>query len=726
MRALSHLDVDEEITEQVGQWRVWARRPGYEPVDVTWVRGTPTTIGEMTWGDPYGPLSATLTFPSLTMWDALGRGELWWAAEMVDFDIVWDGPVPVGYPYPSYRWEGYSMPIEFEGGVQLELIGAVLQLDNYLGKPEYPTQPFPYEVAIRRCWRDKPDLRLKPLKIEWPSWWSKTYQPKAGELAPYIPTGVAKGQKWTGLVTRETGSWDPLLTSYIQTLLSSMYTDRGRWTLDLDPGRVPVLRHREFLYDNAAATIVIDPLQPGVKPSLREDWTQSANVYYGQAKSLSGEAYSGLQMTGDGRPASYRPLAALRQVHPVTDRNTWLQQHRMRKESMLQLQDGLAADEAFKVGANHLQHFAEPGLTGTIVISSDVRLANGSPMHRALIRAGMSMQLPGFRGVEDGVLLHVVSASFDPGSGATTVQVDSKYRDRLTMDEVRLRGRDALAIPRMLIGGRYQPALPDRLFPWNYAEGSGYIPSSPTHSARRLFEDMPAGIEFPWTAWTTQRPPRSASWKNSYIRIGPKSANADKNWAAAPNRGAGFYGFPIRMAQAGQVRLLQLGAYDRDGNVLAVPFHFSLYYQRDVNVQSMPKIPAGKVPANSGYAVGQHHPFFSQAWETYNLNGSLVGTEVPVAVQSAGLIRGWGNSEMRGGHWPGNSAAGDPATGLLVDEEVWDFNLVGPTPHINQYAKGDVSPYAGYLYCMIYCDAQEDQEVFFLGRMYRVEPGSSV
>ena len=30
----------------------------------------------------------------------------------------------------------------------------------------------------------------------------------------------------------------------------------------------------------------------------------------------------------------------------------------------------------------------------------------------------------------------------------------------------------------------------------------------------------------------------------------------------------------------------------------------------------------------------------------------------------------------------------------------------------------------GNLYAMIYCDGQNDQPVYFLGRMFRVEPGT--
>lgn len=729
---MTALTATPEVSVDAGRWRIWARRPGFEPVEVTWVRDVPTQVTEFSFTDPYGPQSATLLFPAVTMYDRLGVDELFWLAPEVDFDIEWSGPLPAGYPLERWVWEGYSLPFEYEQDqMSISLVGALLQMDDVLAKPEYASQPMPYEVAIARCWRDRVDLRIQDLQIQWPTWWSTVYTPVAKQLGSLTPTGVPPGAKWTGLLTRETGSWDKTLTSYIQSMLATMYTARGRWTLDLLPDRRPVLLHRDFRYETDAATVVISPTQPGITPRLSEDWSQSANVWYGQAKSVSGEAYSGMQVIGDGQRTVYRPLAAMRQVHPVSDRNTWLEQHRMRREQLLQVPDGLQADELIQVGVNHLQASSDPGLTGTIELKSDPRLLGGALIPRHLIRAGMTVQLPYFKGQPEGVLLHVTEVRYEAAEETMMLTVDSKYRDKITVEEVRRRGADALNVPRMLITGRTQPLLPDNLMPWNYADGSGYIPSSPTYNARRLFEDMPREIEFPYQEWTTQRPPRSASWRTCYIPIGPRDANkADNNWAYVGNRsgaGAGYqarFGFPVRMAQAGSIRSVQLAAYNADGEVMRVPFHFSIYYQRDVNVASMPKIPAGKIPFGTSFHTGDHYPFFDGAWDTYSELGVQRGIEVPVSVATAGLIRGWGSHKVPAGYWPGYAPSGDVPTGLLVDEDVWEFNTVGQTPHINPYAYNDVSVYAGYLYVMVYCDRQIDEPVYFMGRMFRVEPGS--
>lgn len=732
-----------------GEWEVWAYPAGHSPVNITWVREVPTGLASWQRSDPFGPVSAEITFAAVSIFDRPGSGELFWLTPHVDIDIVWVGALPAGYPYSSFRWEGFAEGFDYSGGgLKLTLKGAAYQLDGHLAKPEYPQAPYPYEYAIARQWHNKVDLRLSPLQVLWPAWWDTTYVPEPKAPAHRIPMGVTQGEKWTGLVTRRTGSWEPVLTSYIQTLLSGMYTARGRWTLDLQPGRRPALLHRDFKYEPDSLTLVLDAGSPGVALQLSQDWSQSLNCVYGQGSSLQGTGYSGMQVTNDGAVTVYKPLAALRQVEPITDANGWLEPKRMRKEVNLTLPEGLTLAQARRVGQAHLAHFADPGLTGTITLTADVRLggASGDLFARSLIVEGMSVQLRGVHGVENGVMLHIVSVDVNNDSGAVTLSVDSKFRDALTLDEVKTRGRDALNVVRQLIGNLYEPPIPDQLVPWNYAEGSGYIPSSEKKSAQRLFEGMPAELEFPYESWTQDHPPRSAAWKDCYVRIGPASGtDADKNWAINPSRdatqGSGHgYGFPIRMAQAGQVRLLQLAAYDKDGNVKEVPFHFSLYYSSGVNVQSMPRIPADQSgrwgPAAVGGAGGflvdathlPHYPFHDNAWERFFATGVARGPDVVVSVDTAGLVRGWGTGPAKAGYWPASSADGAP-TGLLLDEKPFEFSPF-TDPHAVNYTnplstiQKSVAP--GFLYGMIYCDAQGDEDVYFAGRMFRVEPGSTV
>ena len=513
--------VDQVASTAGGRWRVWARPPGGARREVTYVRGLPVVIDTMSESDPFGWESANIGLPMVWVFDHVGVGDLDWLVAGADVDIVWEGALPAGYPYSGFAWEGYLTSFEYSNSLTVSLVGAMRQLDNYLAKPEFPGRPIPYEWAIKHSFSGKPDLRLASLDIEWPTWWTTRYQAPDKRTPQFLtPIGVVPGERWTGLVTRSTGTWDATLTSYLQTLLASMYTDRGRWTIDLDRNRKPVLRHRDYQLAPSAAVVTVDLVDPGVSTTLSVDHSQSLNVVYGQAKSRQGDAYTGMQVSADGLSTTYLPLAALRQVQPVEDTNGWLETQRMRKEVMIEVQPGLTTSQAKTVGNAHLQRFADPGVTGTVTLVSDPRLG-GEFMPRHLMRAGMTIQLRGLFGSSEGMLLHVSQVSHSLSAGSVSLTVDSKYRDQLTVSEVRERGRDAMAINRSLIGGQYQLPVPDQLLPWNYAEGSGYIPSGPSYSSNRMFEGMPADITFPWEEWTTQRPPGDPAWTNSYIEIGP-------------------------------------------------------------------------------------------------------------------------------------------------------------------------------------------------------------
>lgn len=727
----------------VGGWRVIAKPAYGAAVNLTTFRGAPASVGANTFTDPFGAEMLSLTFEEVGLFDLLGFGDLDWAVADTNIDLVWDGPLPDSYPFgfhkmvagemvwvPTFRWEGYITTFgRSDEGLTVQCKGGMFQLDNFKAKPEYTSRPLPYEWAIARHFIRRPSLRTSPLSIEWPDWWSLVYE-AGGPVPSYlIPAGVRHGEKWSGLTTRTTGQWDPVLTSYIQTLLMGMQTERGRWSMELDPYRRPRLYHRDYATTPGPGVVTIDPLSPGVKIDIKEDWENSLTTVFGQGTSLAGVAYSGMQVSANGAETSYQPLAARRQVYPDSKDNGFLDSQVMARETLLQMQEGLSADDGRIVARAHLNRFSDPGQVGTITLEADV-LLDGQVLSRHLVRAGMPVHVPMILGRPEGVTFHVTKSSSNPQDGTVTLTVDSKTRDALTVEQVRLRGRDALSVTRMLVAGQYQPPIPDAVFPWNYAEGSGFVPSSPSTSAVKLFEGMPDDVSFPWTEWTTQRPPNSARWSSSYVRLGPASpSSANDNWAVQNTAAGTAMGIPIRMAQAGQIRLLQIAAYDAAGNVLKVPFHVSFYAVSSVNVNSMPLIPAEQAALFAPYAVGQHYPFVKDGFERYKDDGTLVSPEIPQPVQSAGLLRAYGTYYEKAGYWPGSYAQGDPATGLLVDASTWAFDLTGVgDAQFDPYSaeRNLTNPKAGNVYAMIYCDAQADQEVFFLGRMYRSEPGSGV
>lgn len=725
----------EHDTAVAGHWRLTVRRPGRPPVNVTTFRDLPMKIESYSFSDPFGPGEMSVTIPSVSPFEARGVGELDWAVRGADVDLTWIGALPAAYPVghrtnagvvtPSFRWEGYlsTFGISKNGGLQLQCKGAMLQLDNWLAKPEYTARPLPYEWAMQRQFLGKPALRLMPMRVIWPSWWSKSYVPVAKAPSWMIPAGVSSGQKWSGLLTRETGSWDPVLTSYIQAMLASMYTERGRFTLMLDTHRQPVLYHVDFISSPSSGTVEVNPVAPGVDFSFSEDWEQSLTDVFAQGTSLAGVSYSGMQVSSDGTTTYYQPAAALRQTYPPNSRNGWFDADIMPKEVMLQMQAGLDAEDAALVARGHLARFSEPGMTGSVTLTSDP-LMGLEPISRFLIRAGMPIHLPGINGT--GILGHITQSNCNFEEGSVELTVDTKFRDALTVQEVRTRGRDALSVSRQLVAGQYQPPVPDQLFPWSYAEGSGYIPSNSTHSAVPLFNGMPQLTPFPWTDWIKSRPPKDRRWASSYIRIGPVSSNANNNWATQNSPWGTAMGVPIRMGQSGTIRLLQIAAFDRDGNVMRVPFHVGFYYVGSVNVLTMPAIPVEQAASFPPYKAGQRYPFVKDAFETTLRDGTRNNRNDPTAYESAGPVRIYGTFDEKAGYWPGSYAQGDAATGLLVDETQWSWDVTSVGDALwDPYSleRNLSSPKVGSIYAMIFCEAQKTQEVFFAGRMFRVEPG---
>jgi|GEM_PF-6743626 len=711
-----------------GYWRVlvypYGTR-GSTPLDVTFVRGAPTLVDSLGTSDPFGPTTAALTFTAITVLDRLGAGDIAWCGPETDVDICWFLP---DQEEPVYRWEGYFASFEqsssgAESSLSVTCRGAMFQVDNWLAKPEYVYQPIPYEVAIARTFAQVADSRLAALSVEWPDWWAKKFALTDYTNQPlYLrPVGVEDGANWSGYLTRSTGSFDPGLTSYIQGLLANMHTEFGQFTVMLDQGRRPVLRHRNRTNKPDENTLVIDALQPGVTLGFSRDFTQQLNVVYGQGKSINGSTFSGMKVSADGTRIQYEPYAYRREVYP-TDMNDWYDRSIMRKEVSLSFFEGVSEAEARQISRSHLQRFADPGATGSISLSTDALTTTGYlPWY--LIRAGMTVQVKGLFGIPEGVFFHVTEATV--GQDSVELTVDSKFRDQLTVQEVRMRTRDSLAPIRLLTVGQYKPNIPDMLFPWSYSDGSGFMPKA----AKDLFSGMPSSVGYPWTDWTRQRPPSDPKWSSCYVRIGPASDNADENWASARQSLSDFQPIPIRMSQSGEASLVQVAAFDRNGNILKVPFHVSFYKTNGTSYTSMPMLTMDEAAQFPPYKAGQHYPFFKQAWEEFTPEGQKVNTETVQAVPTAQLLAGYGNFYEKAGFWPSSSAvpSAEP-TGLFSDSSGFSWDLTdavyGVDPQRSQQ-ENLADPNRADIQAMIYCDAQGTQEVFFLARIFRKEPGTA-
>lgn len=720
--------------QPVGYFRIFARPPGGERVEITFFRDVPTKVTSLSTTDPFGDSGATLSFPQITIWDRPGSGDLSWLVPYTDIDIVWQNTPEFDY---QWTWEGFSIDeslvLDSTGSsLTLECRGALLQADNYLAAPYYPQRPVPYEILIREALSPakRPGLRTKELKMEFPADWH-TVVPVFNE-PDYMwflkPWGVTAGQQWTGLTTRSTGAWDPVLSGYVQGLLSVMFDEGGaQWTIRKDIGRKPAMFLRKPPLKSDSNMLVVTLGTPGVEITLSRDFTQSANVIYGQGTDAAGVAFSGMEINNTGDQTYFTPFSAARTVYP-TSSNPNYNPNIARKETLLRFPDGMDELAARQLSNAQLMRFADPGYTGQITLKVDPVLNTGVTFPRLLIQAGRSILVKGIRGDTSGVQFHITEASINVDEGSVQLTIDSKYRDQLTVDEVRARTRDALTPLRSLQTGKYSNTVQDLLKPWSYADGSGMIPEG---SKEFFTKKLPDTAAFPWTDWTVQFPPKNPAYSKYYIKI-PKAdlTNAANNWSGDTANGIFKAAIAVKMAQSGTIRLSQIAAYDKDGHLLPVHFHASVYNNSGVSPRDMPRIPTGTVkivkPTGATFPAGQPNPFFEGAWEKIRPDGSETDDPGVLFPDSAGFVMGWGNYYELAGYSPGLASRGAPKTGKLEDEQPWSFDT-SSMPGFDKYnpANNVNNAGAGVMYVMIYCDAQELQDVYFLGRFFRQEPGTS-
>lgn len=721
--------------QAVGYFRIYARPPGGDREEITFFRGAPTQIDMLETSDPFGDSSAALSFPQITIWDRPGSGDLKWLVPYTDIDIVWQNAD--GYNF-DWTWEGFSIDESLalsasDSGLSLECRGALHQADNYLAAPYYPQRPVPYEILIREALSPakRPGLRTKELAVEFPTGWNTTVpvfnQPDAFWFLK--PWGVTTGQQWTGLTSRSTGSWDPVLTGYVQGLLSVMFDEGGsQWTIRKDVGRKPTLFLRRIPSRDDPNMLVVELGTPGVEITISRDFTQSANVIYGQGTDAAGVAFSGMEINNLGDQTYFTPFSAARTVYP-TSSNPSYNPNISRKETLLRFPDGMDEVAAKQLANAQLARFADPGYTGTMTLKVDPYLVeNGQTFPRLLVQAGRSILVKGIRGDSTGVQFHITQATVSVQEGSITLTIDSKYRDQLTVSEVQARTRDALTPLRSLQTGKYSNTVQDLLKPWSYTDGSGMVPEGSKEFFTKLIPDTAA---FPWVEWTKKYPPKNPAYSKFYLKI-PKAnlTNSANNWAGDTTNGVFKAALPIKMSQSGTIRLSQLAAYDQDGNVLPVYFHASIYNNSGVSPRDMPRIPTGTVkivkPATATFPAGQPNPFFEGAWEKIQPNGAETSDPGVTFPESAGFVMGWGNYYELAGYSPGLSSRGAPVSGKLEDEQPWSFDT-SSMPGFDKYnpANNVNNAGAGVMYIMIYCDAQATQDVYFLGRLFRQEPGTA-
>lgn len=739
---MKSLTATPSAAESLGYFRVFAKPPGGTRREITIFREAPVMLANASFADPFTHQTAALKLPQVTVFDNPGTGDLDWLVPDADIDIVWQNTGPYTY---TWSWEGYVASYDFsisgsESGYSVDLKGALYGLDDYLAIPSFPKRPIPYEILIAKAFdQASHPAHLGQFRVLFPTWWTQKV-PEFNDpqyLSFLKPWGVATGQPWTGFTSRSTGSWEPLLTGHVQSLLTVMFAEGGaQWSVRNRGQRRPELYLREIPDEESPGIIEINLGAPGVEFSGSRDFSQRANVIYGQGIDEAGIHYSGMTITPDGKTTGYQPFAYAPQVWPRVG-NARYSSTTKAKEVMIRFQDGVDQLTAAKIAQGQYQRFSEPGIVGSVTLTADVRYADGYLCPRMLITAGKTIRIKGLFGLQEGVLAHITSVNADFGSLSVTLDFDTKYRDHLTVEEVKARTRDALTPLRKLQVGKFANIVQDMVLPWSYTEGSGCLPLG----AKEFFnEKLPKDAVFPYQTWTQAHPPSNPAYAPYYVRINPVDVNdSSKNWAGVARDGRVAMSIPIRMAQKGTIRRTQIAAYDKNGNVLPVRFHVSVYGNPTVaGPDAMPRFtaPPANDPAGAGqkflhpynvatnYAEGQANPFFEQAWEEVQPDGSAFESDLHLPDAGAELQVGWGNYYEPAGYSPGRFSRGAARTGMLVEEEEWSWDLTG-TLDLIEPEKNAQEEYAGMLSVMIFCDEQGPEPVYFMGRFFRTDPGTS-
>lgn len=642
-----------------------------ESVDVTFVRGAATTVTNLSTTDPFGPAAATLVFTSVTLLDTPGVGDLSWLVPEANVDICWMKPQTPGVASTDadvlYRWEGYFVSFEYgeeDAGSTLTVVcnGAMKQMDNYLAYPEHLTQPISYEYAIERQFNkiNRPDSRLKnciPFKetaltdpdfaflgnnpdnifnaASYENFNSKDAIYTKTMSKYYKPINLNDGDIWTGLLTRSTGNFEPVLTNYIQNLLESMQTPTGSFSLLLASGRQPYFKHRTRLTSPAEDTLVVDVLWPGVKISVTQDFTQKANVVYGTGKALNGDTFTNIVFDANGSRSYYEPFAAKAENYPRVDSNPAFNKDKMSKEISLNFWAGLNTVDAKLVAQKHLELFSEPGITAQLTLNVDPKLQDGTGVARQTITAGSTVLVKGLFGNQQGILFHVTEQSYSGSDNTVTLTLDSKYRSQLTVQEVRMRGKDSLVLSRLLGVGQFKPNIDDLLFPWSYEQGSGFVPLG----SKYLWDSANAANiavgDFPWTNLTTTFPPKlfnpsDTDDNNAFYAslTGPADTkNADNNWTSA---------IPVMFASAGSIASVRFVAVKADGTPYKVPFHVSLWYESSDGASGLSSFATPRIPEpQTSVALMK-----SATAKTKNTTGNLSGVMTLSNVENTGFAAG--------------------------------------------------------------------------------------
>ena len=444
------------VTRQdAGYWQVVI-----DGQDVTYFRDVPVEVVDFGSADPFGDTTATLRFPQITPFEALGTGALDWLRDFVTVEIYL---VPTDYPTSPKRvlYEGEVASYD-DSSTDLGVVclGALYEVDLGLALPHYYREPKTAEKQLRwlfapYSWR-RLHLRTRSMRFAFPPGWTRTDD--AGDL-------------WTGFWRHEAESWERPVTGLAAEYLAGMIeTDGTQWTILHAPGRKPILQQR----DTTTVDYTVTCGAHGVTHDLRDDATQRVNVYFGEGTDRAGTTWRNMHPLSEWveyQPVAIELEASARMPDSVgtdPEPNPDYDPSIVRVEQHIAFGSGIGLDTAQAVAARQIARNSDGAWAGSITLEADPEEAS-----RFTIRGGDNILLKNHRGTDR--LLHVASVRHTPQS--STLTVDTAGRDYLTVEKLIARRREASVSPaRRLAYGTESTTTDDTRAPWDDYAAAGHIP----------------------------------------------------------------------------------------------------------------------------------------------------------------------------------------------------------------------------------------------------------
>src|SRR5690606_31442858 len=181
---------------------------------------------------------------------------------------------------------------------------------------------------------------------------------------------------------------------------------------------------------------------PGVEVSLTQDGMNITNVIYGQGTGWEGAKWNNTNI--DNGVTTFEPVAYDGNVYPYAERPRDRYSNPP-SEAMINFGDGITLEMAKDAGMGILARDGMPGWSGSFKLK-----INPLAINRWLIRPGMVVNLRGFVGMQDGIRMHIAEVTCEPQELSITLQVDTKFRDLLTLEQMNARVKDPITPVKLL------------------------------------------------------------------------------------------------------------------------------------------------------------------------------------------------------------------------------------------------------------------------------------